>query len=68
MAHPANEEAHQQHQDEHRSSTSKGMYLWFGAMILTAMVVMYATMFTGTYEWSHVRLEREPHVHGPDHG
>jgi hypothetical protein len=32
-----------------------GMYLRFGAMILTAMVVMYATMFVATWEWSHVR-------------
>ena len=31
------------------------MYLRFGAMILTAMVVMYWTMFAGTWEWSHVR-------------
>ncbi|NMR32284.1 DUF305 domain-containing protein [Arthrobacter sp. SF27] len=31
------------------------MYLRFGAMILTAMVVMYAAMFVGSYEWSHVR-------------
>ncbi|RBY85069.1 DUF305 domain-containing protein [Blastococcus sp. TF02A-30] len=32
------------------------MYLRFGAMILTAMVVMYAAMFAGTYEWGHVRF------------
>ncbi|QUX29510.1 DUF305 domain-containing protein [Nocardiopsis akebiae] len=31
------------------------MYLRFAAMILTAMVVMYWTMFVGTWEWSHVR-------------
>ncbi|WP_219931183.1 DUF305 domain-containing protein [Kocuria rosea] len=31
------------------------MYLRFGAMILTAMVVMYAAMFIGSYEWGHVR-------------
>ena len=31
------------------------MYLRFGAMIVTAMVVMYWTMFAGTWEWSHVR-------------
>ncbi|ALU41030.1 hypothetical protein AS188_03325 [Kocuria flava] len=31
------------------------MYLRFAAMILTAMVVMYATMFIGSWEWSHVR-------------
>jgi len=31
------------------------MYLRFAAMILTAMVVMYAVMYMGTYEWGHVR-------------
>ena len=37
------------------SNMDKQMYLRFGAMILTAMVVMYAAMFVGTYEWSHIR-------------
>lgn len=32
-----------------------GMYLRFGAMVLTAMVVMYAVMFVSSYEWSHIR-------------
>lgn len=32
------------------------MYLKFGAMILTAMVVMYAVMFVSSWEWSHVRF------------
>ena len=36
-------------------SMERKMYLRFGAMILTAMVVMYWTMFAGTWEWSHVR-------------
>jgi hypothetical protein len=31
------------------------MYLRFGAMILTAMVVMYALMFVSSYQWSHIR-------------
>ena len=31
------------------------MYLRFGAMILTAMVVMHALMFMSAWEWSHVR-------------
>ncbi|KLU08506.1 hypothetical protein ABL57_17710 [Kocuria sp. SM24M-10] len=31
------------------------MYWRFGAMIFTAMVVMYGTMFIGSWEWSHVR-------------
>ena len=34
----------------------RNMYLRFAAMILTAMVVMYATMFVGSYAWSHIRL------------
>ncbi|MDD7928031.1 DUF305 domain-containing protein [Microbacterium sp. NE2HP2] len=32
------------------------MYLRFGAMILTGMVVMYWVMFVGSWEWSHVRF------------
>ncbi|MEX0868434.1 MAG: DUF305 domain-containing protein, partial [Nitriliruptoraceae bacterium] len=32
------------------------MYVTFGAMILTSMVVMYAVMFAGSWEWSHVRF------------
>jgi hypothetical protein len=32
-----------------------GMYVRFGAMILTAMVVMYGLMFVSSYEWSHIR-------------
>jgi len=31
-------------------------YLRFGAMILTAMVVMYWTVFLGSWEWAHVRF------------
>jgi hypothetical protein len=36
-------------------SQDRGMYLRFGAMILTAMVVMYWTMFVSSWELSHVR-------------
>jgi hypothetical protein len=36
-------------------SENRGMYLRFGAMILTAMVVMYWTMFVSSWELSHVR-------------
>lgn len=32
------------------------MYLRFGAMILTGMVFMYALMFVGTWQWSHIRF------------
>lgn len=40
-----------------QSDQSNGMkmYLRFGAMILTAMVVMYAVMFVSTWQWSHIR-------------
>ncbi|WJL97100.1 DUF305 domain-containing protein [Microbacterium sp. ET2] len=38
------------------SSKSWRMYLRFGAMILTGMVVMYWVMFVGSWEWSHVRF------------
>ena len=41
--------------EEHRSHDAPKMYLRFGAMILMAMVVMYATMFIGSWEWGHVR-------------
>lgn len=52
------------HEDRHDDGTQKherghstmGMYLRFAAMILTGMVVMYATMFVGSYAWSHIRL------------
>ncbi|MFB9957180.1 DUF305 domain-containing protein [Cellulomonas denverensis] len=36
----------------------KGMYLWFAAMILTAMVVMYWVMFVGSWELDHVRFSQ----------
>ncbi|MCP2637742.1 DUF305 domain-containing protein [Microbacterium sp. HD4P20] len=35
---------------------SAAMYVRFGAMILTGMVVMYWVMFAGSWEWSHVRF------------
>jgi hypothetical protein len=36
----------------------RGMYLRFGAMILTAMVVMYWVMFVSSWELSHVRFSQ----------
>jgi hypothetical protein len=39
-------------------SDGMGMYLRFGAMILTAMVVMYWTMFVSSWELSHVRFSQ----------
>ncbi|KGM17546.1 hypothetical protein N867_01420 [Actinotalea fermentans ATCC 43279 = JCM 9966 = DSM 3133] len=35
-----------------------GMYLRFAAMILTAIVVMYAVMFVGSWQWSDVRFSQ----------
>lgn len=46
------------HRDEGQRDNSRESltrYLRFAAMILTGMVVMYATMFVGTWEWSHIR-------------
>lgn len=34
------------------------IYLRFGAMILTAMVVMYWTMFISSWEFSHIRFSQ----------
>lgn len=61
-AHAANQDdrtgdqngGHQQDGQGH-SGHGMGMYLRFAAMILTAMVVMYAVMFVSSYEWSHIR-------------
>ncbi|GAA0812172.1 hypothetical protein Sya03_57570 [Spirilliplanes yamanashiensis] len=41
---------------EGQSHDMKKMYLRFGAMILTAMVVMYAVMFVSSWQWSHIRF------------
>src|SRR5690625_5937899 len=40
---------------EENQSHNTQMYLRFGAMILSAMVVMHALMFMSAWEWSHVR-------------
>lgn len=45
---------HNEDQSQDSKMTTK-MYLRFGAMILTAMVVMYGVMFVPTWEWSHVQ-------------
>ena len=49
-----------EHRDRHDASDGHSdiplkMYLRFAAMILTGMLVMYWTMFVGSWEWSHVR-------------
>lgn len=52
------------HQQRHQQDAAKGQhqsgggvkpYLRFAAMILTGMVVMYAAMYAGSWEWGHVR-------------
>lgn len=58
MSHTPKEESNPHPRGEgqpHQSHNAKGMYLRFGAMILTAMLVMYAVMFVSAYEWIHVR-------------
>jgi hypothetical protein len=44
--------------DDSRTEARPGWhaYVRFGAMILTGMVVMYWTMFAGSWEWSHIRF------------
>ena len=54
MATKKNDEAKEQGHGGSLSHDTK-MYLRFGAMILTAMVVMYAVMFVSSWEWSHIR-------------
>ena len=46
------------HADDGHDDMQKQMYLRFAAMILTAMVVMYWTMFVGSWELSHVRFSQ----------
>jgi hypothetical protein len=48
----------EQHDGDEHGSHDMGMYLRFGAMILTAMVVMYWTMFVSSWELSHVRFSQ----------
>ena len=51
------EKPRQSQQDEH-ASHMRTMYLRFGAMILTGMVVMYAVMYVGTWQWDHVMFSQ----------
>jgi cytochrome c oxidase subunit IV len=53
----ATEQNHKSVTEEHEDQQSHGvqMYLRFGAMVLTAMVIMYAVMFMASWEWGHVR-------------
>jgi hypothetical protein len=51
----AKQDEQRKHGSDRDPSHDMGMYLRFGAMILTAMVVMYWTMFISSWELSHVR-------------
>lgn len=42
--------------DRNVDSVPAKHYWRFAAMVLTGTVVMYATMYAGTWEWSHVRF------------
>ncbi len=55
MASENSEQDRHDDSDGDDSGMQKQMYLRFGAMILTGMVVMYWVMFVGSWEWSHVR-------------
>ena len=44
--------------DHSDSGMQRMMYLRFGAMILTSMVLMYFVMFVGSWELSHVRFSQ----------
>ncbi|MCC6174456.1 MAG: DUF305 domain-containing protein [Chloroflexi bacterium] len=46
----------EQHDDQSQQDMQRKMYLRFGAMILTAMVVMYGVMYASSWEWSHLRF------------
>jgi hypothetical protein len=46
------------HEQDGHESHDTGMYLRFGAMILTSMVVMYFVMFVASWEPSHVRFSQ----------
>ncbi len=50
-----NEKGNEQERGGGLSHETK-MYLRFAAMIVTAMVVMYWTMFVSSWEWSHIRF------------
>jgi hypothetical protein len=43
---------------DHDSDMQRKMYLRFGAMILSSMVLMYFVMFVGSWELGHVRFSQ----------
>lgn len=54
MENEHNHEAGDGDQDHNESHGDTKMYLRFGAMILTSMVIMYAVMYMATWQWSHL--------------
>lgn len=45
------------HDDENTNEKAPVKHYWrFAAMVLSGTVVMYATMYAGTWQWSHVRF------------
>ena len=53
----ATEHQHEAMTNDQNRDDSQGnpqMYLRFGAMILTSMVIMYAVMYMATWQWSHL--------------
>jgi hypothetical protein len=55
MPNMQNSHSKEHDKEDQESRQMRNMYLRFGAMILTGMVVMYFVMFVGSWEWSHVR-------------
>ena len=55
MSHHENT-APEHQQGDGSTPSSLATYLRFAAMIVTGMVVMYAVMFLGSWEWGHVRF------------
>ncbi|SEB53040.1 protein of unknown function [Paramicrobacterium humi] len=58
MSKGEHDDAERRPNDQKQEHHSLTMYLRFAAMILTAMVLMYFVMFTGSWEWSHVRFSQ----------
>jgi len=55
---PQGNEGHDQGGGDSDGDKQRKMYLRFGAMILTSMVLMYWVMFTGSWEWGHVQFSQ----------
>lgn len=52
---------HEEHgggKKQNEKTMSAQTYLRFAAMILTGMVIMYAVMFAGSWEWGHIQFSQ----------